>query len=184
MEQNEKGSNDNLLSKLCFLKQKSKSKNISVNLMLKEYGKYEQIKLFSSALIPFGIEKFYGKELLNVELGDNNKEYNTLSLIKQLDSYLSNINNLPKSLSNVIANKVYISCIKQTKNTNKSLLRMHVRKNKNRYITNFVYKNDEPILDLSQLKKKRCDISITVNNLWISDESYGMLIYINYCKII
>lgn len=120
--------------------------------------------------IPFGIEKFNDKILLNIELLDSNENNNILSKID--------------SIQNIIINKFsnlgLISCIKKSKLG--YLLRTHFLKSTECYI---LKKNNEKIIiDECNLNLSDCEIDLTLKGIWINDNNFGLYFVINSIKVI
>lgn len=120
--------------------------------------------------IPFGIEKYNDKILLNIELLENNDNNNLLSKINSIENYI--IKKFP--------NLGLLSCFKKSKLGH--LLRTHFLKNTICYI---LKKNNEKIIiDECNLKLSDCEIDLTLKGIWINDNNYGLYFVINSIKII
>jgi len=144
--------------------------------------------------IPFGVEKYKYKDILNLEFSNvnTNKMYNFLTAIKQIDNFFINImtndikykikNKLPYNLLENIKGKSYVSCIKYRKNFD-SLFRTHLRKTKNN-IKSIFKDTDDRLLNIMDLKTNNGNFNIELESLWISNDSYGIIYYINEGVII
>jgi hypothetical protein len=120
--------------------------------------------------IPFGIEKFNDKILLNIELLDSNENNNILSKIDSIQNII--INKFP--------NLGLISCIKKSKLG--YLLRTHFLKSTECYI---LKKNNEKIIiDECNLNLSDCEIDLTLKGIWINDNNFGLYFVINSIKVI
>lgn len=169
-----------------------KSKN-NFKIFKKSGDKLEKIRLISpTVLIPFGIEKYKNKEIINIEFTDlhkSNEMYNFYTNIKQLDNYINKLsydNELKKKLNNnyfnneiinCVNNKTYISCIKERPNNFNPLLRVHIKKNK------IISTNNIP-LDTTKIKNKLCIVDIEVDSLWFTSTGYGLVILCDSIKLI
>ena len=170
------------LANICFIKEKRNYK-----IFIKNGKDYETFQINTPPMkIPFGIENFYGKELLNIEFTDLNKSnevYNVFAKIKQLDFHMMSKrsdNNKKKFLG--IGDKSYLSCVRLGKFS--TFLRTHIRRTKNGYQTKFLNKDGSLIIDLSSLKGKKCAFVLSVDKLWINKKDYGVIIYVDSCRIV
>lgn len=180
------------LNKLRFIQQQNK--NTFKIMYLNAEDQYKKI-IYKTPIvnIPFGVEKYNFKDIINVEftnLKGSNEVYNFYTQIKQIDEFLTNlnkednkdthsvdfINNLNYELVNNIKGKTYISCIRENKKYD-PMLRTHVRKTK-KMIKSKVYKNKKEFPILS-MKRDKGFFTIELGSLWISDDSYGIIIYFN-----
>tara|TARA_B100002019_G_scaffold264715_1_gene253734 strand:- start:161 stop:739 length:579 start_codon:yes stop_codon:yes gene_type:complete len=135
--------------------------------------------------IPFGIEDYNNKKILNLEFKNiklNNNLYNLYSNIKNVESFFINLNKneniikrpFPNNLLNDIKNKKFISSIKDKENFD-PLFRIHLKKVKRKYLTTFKKKkNNEEIL-YHEIKKMNGIFCICLKSLWISNDSYGLI---------
>jgi len=159
--------------------------NIFLIKMKKTYAIYERIsngdrriKLSLNYLdIPFGIETYNYKEIVNFEFKNkdtNNIVLNCYNKIKQLDNYFRT--KLIEQYSD-FRNKQYVSCLRSNDKYN-PLLRTHIKKKSKNMLTRFREK-DEDVFP-NTIKGKKCKkIILEVNNLWITDSSYGLVLYID-----
>ena len=143
-----------------------------------------EIKIKSSILnIPFGIEDYNNKKIINLELFNiksNNEVYKMYSQIKSIElffeNFLKNCNiikrDLPNNLLNDIKNKSFISCIKDRENSN-ALFRVHIKKIKKKYLKVFKKKNKEILYN--NIKGNKGIFIICLKSLWISENNYGLI---------
>lgn len=169
-----------------------RSKN-NFKIFIKSGNKLEKIRLTTpNVLIPFGIEKYKNKEIINIEFTDLNKSnemYNFYTSIKQLDNFMNKLsydNELKNKLNNnyfnseiinCTNNKIYTSCIKERPNKFNPLLRVHIIKNKS-VSTNTI------LLDTTKIKNKLCIVDIVVDSLWFTSTGYGLVILCDSIKLI
>ena len=153
----------------------------------KSYTKY--IFHLENMKSPFGIEKYNFKEIVNFEFTnhkENNEMFNQVSLIKQLDSFMKNINNneLENSINPVtedITDKQYMSCLKEKRNFD-PLIRVHLKKKSKNTITNFYCKHKNS--NIYDIKNKICNITLELGDLWINEYNYGLVIYMSDIEIL
>ncbi len=119
-----------------------------------------QLKIKLNCHVPFGVEKFNDKLILNLELLNTNENNNIISKINSIENLLTKkINNLGLS-----------SCIKKSKLGH--LLRTHYIKNTECFITK---SNGEKIhIDESNLKLTDCDVELLLKGVWLNDNNYGL----------
>jgi len=163
--------------------------------------KHKQIGMKTPILTsPFGIEKYLNKHIINIEftnLKENNDVYNFYAKIQQIDDFFKKIkwnknilnlvnNKIPQELINKIQNKNYISCIRQRANFD-PLLRVHLLEKKNVYITKFHTSSGSNIANnlfhFNNTNEKKVnkiigEFIITFGNLWITDSSYGLTLFL------
>jgi len=145
----------------------------------KKYGKYEKVKIkLFNIYIPFGIEKYAFKEIINLELKDvNNTGYNNITKIKQLDELMRNKEEISKHddyFKEQIIDKQYKSCLKEDNNI---LLRTHTKK-QGRVMLTKISKNDE-FVPSTDIKGHYCDIELELGNVWTNEYHYGLTFICN-----
>ena len=120
-------------------------------------------------LIPFGIEKYNDKMVLNIELIDSNNNNNIISKLDMIE------NEIQKYFKN-------IGLIKSLKKSKLGyLLRTHYMKLSECYI---LKKNQEKmIIDESNLQNAECEIKLSIKGIWVTDNNYGLYIIVNSIKI-
>jgi hypothetical protein len=123
----------------------------------------------NNVLIPFGIEKFNDKIVLNIELLDSNDNNNIISKLEsienQIEKYFKN-HGLSKSLK---------------KSKLGYILRTHYMKSTECYI---LKKNGEKMMiDETNLINAECEIDLSIKGIWVNDNNYGMYIIINKIKV-
>lgn len=149
--------------------------------------------------IPFGLENYNNKTIINLEFKDftvNNDIRNFLLYMNQIDTYFRTMSNI-KNLDNVeniydyrLINKNYISDLTNMfytpsiKARTIPQLRLHLTKN-----TEFFKiddKSNKILLTSSNLDilKKKCICSIELNNVWTKGSDYGLVWYLLTCQIL
>jgi hypothetical protein len=195
MEKKEFNIGDYNFNEIFFLKQKNNYK-----IYIRNKKNNEKIKIISPLLkIPFGSEKYQGKEIINLELSNyksDNNIYNFFSLIKSIDNFFEKIswsdfikNNLQNKISedllNDLKNKKYISCLKNRPNNFDPLLRTHLRHKKNVNSKFFKIENSiQKIISSNDLKNESGNFVIELDFLWTTKTNYGICFYINAAKLI
>jgi hypothetical protein len=118
--------------------------------------------------IPFGIETYNNKNIINCNIDiTNNNIYNLLGIIIQLENYLNIFKYSPYNFKKSIENKKLYSNIKKNENTNnQNILRCHLKKN-TKILNGIVEKNT------------KCSINLEIGNIWITEDKYGIILYIN-----
>jgi hypothetical protein len=148
--------------------------------------------------IPFGLEKYLHKEILNLEFSnlneDNNEMYNFFTQIKQIDrfmqklqwnEYIQNnmVTNIPKNLLESIKDKKYMSCIKYRPNKFDNLLRVHIKKRGHTISTTFVNTDNEKILT-DEIKERSGNFILEMAFIWVSKDNYGITWYVTAGKLL
>lgn len=145
--------------------------------------------------IPFGVETYNGKQILNIEVNTdkNNNLYNFLSSISQIDNMLQNLqkditddqnehyneNNIhnenkiqienKKYIKDLVKGKQFVSCIRNGKNGH--LIRTYIKQG-----INIHSPDSKEFFKLSELKGRIAVIDIDLGNLWIMPDSYGYVL--------
>ena len=123
-----------------------------------------------NAHLPFGVEKYNDKILLNIELLDTNENNNVISTIESIEKFIA------KKFPNLGLS----SCIKKSKLGH--TIRTHFLKNTECFI---LKKNQEKMLiDEINLKLADSEINLTIKGIWTNDNSYGLYIIVNSVKVI
>ena len=162
----------------------------------------EKLKFVSPILsIPFGVETYLGKEVLNIELTNlkkDNKIYNFYNMLKTIDNFFEKLSwnykiqkgiksALPSDLLNLLKNKKYVSCIKNRPNNFDPLFRTHLKRNK-KIMSSVFFKfednnKNKVIIATDELKGKKANFILELEFLWIKNDNYGLGWYVNAAKI-
>ena len=139
---------------------------------------YENKKIkfnLNNIVIPFGVEIYNSKEIVNIEIQPNNNEsYNYISIIESIENKIKN------SSLDMIKNKNLITSIKDSKYG--KILRTHLIKDPEIYIKS---KTDTKInLMKTNLKNSVSNVNISLKGIWIKDDSYGLYWSLSECEII
>ena len=164
----------------------SQKKNYQI--FFKNYGKATRFRLKTPLMkIPFGIEKYNFKEIVNLEFINtkNNDVQNFLSSIKEIDSFFFKLkyqnfyNDLDCKINeNNFLDKYYISCLRFKDNFN-PLLRVHLKKNKNAIKSIFYKKDSSEEINPYNIKGSIGTFTIEIGNIWFSNTDFGLIWYIN-----
>ncbi len=148
-----------------ILKTKTKSFN---QLMVKDNNDYKNIRVnLKDCFIPFGLEEYNEKYVLNFEIGKN-KEFNDLIL------------KLEKEINNLLENNFSIKSVLNKRDKYDILCKSHIIKNRNKIITKFIKdKNDISIFSLE--KGKSYNLELEISGIWIYKNNAGY--YINIINI-
>jgi len=129
-------------------------------------GKTNNINFYlDNVLLPFGLEEYKGKYLINFELTENNNK-----------EFLNYINNLEENiLKNLFKKRTLKKLIKENK-----VCKGNIKKNKNKIITKLSINNQD--MSIFQLKNKKnilAKLKIEISGLWVYENNYGIFININ-----
>ena len=131
--------------------------------------------------IPFGVEKYNDKLIVNLEFLDSSNIHNNyLSLLTNLEDkinkkdYESEVN-----IEAFIINKTFFSSIKQSKLGH--LLRTHITDS----TKIFILRKDSTKMELDKenLKGVTGNIEISLKGIWINDKTYGFYWNLNSIQI-
>lgn len=136
--------------------------------------------------IPFGIEKYNNKYILNLELkfkNMNNESNNFYAYLKQLDLFFANLIEIPKILPHgmvaEITGKEYNSILKTSPSN--FLFRVY---SKNPKIFMFDENGTEILCTSADIKDKNCICDIELDNLWTYGNKYGLVFNVTSIQII
>lgn len=140
-----------------------------------------KIKL-NNIFIPFGLEKFNNKHILNLEFDKNiNTHNNYISVLTSLENKI--INKTYETEINVESNLVNKSFTKSIKD---SILGFILRTHLSDSTEIFILKKDlsKMPIEKENLKGTNVNIELTLKGLWINDEKYGLYWNVNNIQII
>jgi hypothetical protein len=128
----------------------------------------------NSVDMPFGIEDYNDKKILNFELrNDKNYHYNYYSHFNSIDSKLIELINSPNTqinLKQIFNNKTFVPTPK--KSIFGHTIRTHITTTSQIYV--LVKNNKKIILPHSDKSKYFGDIHLILRGLWYNDTSYGL----------
>jgi hypothetical protein len=129
----------------------------------------------NNIVIPFGVEIYNSKEIVNIEIQPkNNEQYNYISEIEALE------NKIKENTLQVLKDKNFIPTFKDSKYG--KILRTHLTKDPEIYIKT---KNDSKLnLLKSNLKNSVSNVKISLKGIWIKDESYGLYWSLSCCELV
>lgn len=120
--------------------------------------------------IPFGIELYNNKEIVNIlTKNDNNDNHNFINFLKRIEKIFINSNNKNINFKNDIIDKKYISTVK--KSNQNILLRTHC---KNTDIYTIIDNKKIPV-EKKLLNNKKCICDIELSNIWFYGDNYGIM---------
>ena len=146
-----------------------KTKNNSFNqLVVKDNNDYKNLVInLKDCLIPFGLEEYNGKYVLNFETGKNN---NFIELIEKLES----------EMNNLLENSFNLKSVLNKRDGYNILCKGHIKKNRNKIITKYIKnKNELSIFDLE--KGKTYNLDLEISGIWTIKNNAGY--YINIINI-
>lgn len=141
--------------------------------------------------VPFGVEKYLSKYILNLEFTNkdkNNEMNNFYATLKQIDNFMYRLSwdeeLIDESCVSIqfikdIYKKYYVSCIRN-RNKYDPLFRTHIRKTKNKQTTEFYKIEDDNRIYLlnDEICKKEGEFEIELDFVWITKDSYGLTWYV------
>lgn len=169
------------INKLKFKKTKDKLTEHQKNyVVFTDEGK-QKIKL-NSVFLPFGVEFYNKKQILNIELypKKNNVHNNLYSLLSALEQDFSNKLIINNEIKSEISELTYHSFLKL--NSNNSIhVRTYMSQNPNIYT--YIGKFKENIMQ-SSIKGTTCNIEIEIGTMWINSSNYGIILYVKDIQIL
>jgi len=117
---------------------------------------------------PFGVEKYNNKDILNLEI-ENNSNYNNniISLLKELDEYFNDLTKTDQKFFHLN----YTSFLKNNGN-NKFIIRTHLSKK-----LKIKAKNNDPKSII--FKNNSFSIELEFSNVWVYNNSFGLILTVN-----
>ena len=148
-----------------ILKTKSNSFN---QLVVKDNNDYKNLVInLKNCLVPFGLEEYNGKYVLNFETGKNN-DFN--KLIEKLES----------EMNNLLENSFDLKSVLSKREGYNILCKGHIKKNRNKIITKYIKdKNELSIFSLE--KGKTYNLELEISGIWTYKNNAGY--YINIINI-
>lgn len=143
--------------------------------------------------VPFGIEKYNNKFIINLELkfkNISNDANNFFAYLKQLDLFFRNLTNtayiLPQGMDSELSNKEYNSLLKISPSN--FIFRVNSKKPKIFINPNSGVNQDdherEILCTSDDIKNKQCICEIELDNLWIYGSKYGLIFNVTSIEII
>lgn len=138
------------------------------NYRIRYNGVDKLLYIIKNIYSPFGVEKYNNKDILNLEI-ENNSNYNNniISLLKELDEYFNDFTKTDQKFFNLN----YISFLKNNGN-NKFIIRTHLSKK-----LKIKAKNNDPKSII--FKNNSFSIELEFSNVWVYNNSYGLILTIN-----
>jgi hypothetical protein len=186
MEKNENkstclGENDGIfnidVNHLSFIKTKDKSSDANQkNFVIHSFNGKPKI-IIKSAYIPFGIEFYNKKQVLNIELypKKNNLHNNIISSISTFEKNL--MENFSKNPE--YSNLTFHSSLKESKK------HVHLRTYCAPSMSTFtIIKNEKINIIQSSIKSNNCDIELDLGTMWVNNTNYGIIWYVKQIQIV
>lgn len=143
--------------------------------------------------IPFGIEKYNSKDILNIQIINDNNYHNNiihdLNLIAGIFEQFSNnkiINYEKKNLPFITLPSNFIMDVKDKDFfSNIKISTFNNTDNKKIFLRTYLKKNLEiiPINNIEHIKKSKCNVEIELSKIWIFENSFGLLWLISKIEI-
>ena len=128
--------------------------------------------------LPFGVESFNGKSILNVEIipESSNEHYNTYSAILGLEKQFSKYDNFEyEPLKEDIDEKGYYQNIKESKIGN--MIRTHI------FAPPSVFCSMGK-MTLADVNNVKANVEIELGSIWINQNNYGILWYVKSIEVL
>lgn len=131
--------------------------------------------------IPFGIETFSNKEILNIELlNTNNDHHNIILKIQSLEKAISShLYNSEINVKQNLSNKIFSKSLKESKMG--FLLRTHPKTNIEVYILK--KDNSKMFIEQNNIVNTTSNVELYLKGVWVNDSSYGLYWGLNYVHI-
>jgi hypothetical protein len=118
--------------------------------------------------IPFGVEEYQGKQILNIEV-DNEKHNNYLSRLEFIENKIEQADFDP-NIINILKNKTFTPTIKTS--LKGKTIRTHLMKNTDIYIK---LKNGNKMnIDYTNLKNSTANVLIELKGIWVTGTNFGL----------
>lgn len=147
----------------------SNEKNNFYKLFVNENGKNKPIRInIESVNLPFGLEDFNNKVIINFELDDSKscKEYE--KLVKLIEKNITNL---------IEKDDVDVKSVLYEKEDRPTLCRAYIKKNRNKIIT--IYKINEKDVSIYDItKNEKYNIEIELSGIWKYNNTAGIFLNI------
>lgn len=151
-----------------------------ISIILTYLSQIIKIKL-NNIFIPFGVEKFNNKNILNLEFDKNiNTHNNYVSVLSSLENKINNKSyDTEINVESILVNKIFTTSLKES--ILGHILRTHITDS----TEIFILKKDlsKMQIDKENLKGTNVNIELTLKGLWVNDEKYGLYWNINNIQI-
>ena len=129
-------------------------------------------------ICPFGLEKYYNNYIINFEIPINkNKDF--CDQIFLINEYFSSINEIYTENDTINLNNLNFYNFAKLNEYNNSLqIRLYLKKNKNKIISNFFDSNNKPLSVFDLQKNDKLKISVELNSIWLKKDNYGIILNI------
>ena len=152
-----------------------------ISIILTHSSQIIKIKL-NNIFIPFGVEKFNNKHILNLEFDKNiNTHNNYISVLSSVENKINNKTyDTEINVESILINKLFTTSLKES--ILGHILRTHITDS----TEIFILKKDlsKMPIDKENLKGTNVNIELTLKGMWVNDEKYGIYWNINNIQII
>ena len=141
------------------------------NIYVEENNKNKLIKIkVNNVNLPFGIEEYKNKYVINFEVNDN----------ESCKKFTEIINKLERNIINLIDHEVDTKSVLYKKENYPTKCRAYIKKNKNKFIT--VYKLNNKEVSLFEIQKNESyNLELEISGIWKYKNTSGL--YINISQI-
>jgi hypothetical protein len=172
------------LQKLKFSKLKSKT-NV-INYLITDYNNKKHSIILENVNIPFGIEKYEGRHILNIEISPkkNNKHNNYYSMISYFEKELTDPENIKyEKILRSIENKGYYPNLRESKEG--YIIRTHTLHVPEVYV--ILNTKNGQIIDkrhIDNVKQTKSNIELELGTFWITENNYGFTWFVKKIQIL
>jgi hypothetical protein len=133
--------------------------------------------------IPFGVEDYNKDKILNIIIDpkENNDNYNICIFLKNIEDEFNNYKINDNDILIDTKNKKYHYILKKNPTNDTYLLRTHILGIPNIYTS--INGINIPIIE-NDVKNRKVNIKIEIGTLWVTENSFGLLLYSKEIKII
>lgn len=147
----------------------SNEKNNFYKLFVNENGKNKPIRInIESINLPFGLEDFNNKIIINFELDDSKSSKEYEKLVRLVEKNITSL---------IEIDDIDVKSVLYEKEEKPTLCRAYIKKNRNKIITTYkVDENDVSIYDI--VKNEKYNIEIELSGIWKYNNSAGIFLNI------
>ena len=122
--------------------------------------------------IPFGIEEYKNKYIINFEINENSSCNEFEKVIRKIEKNIGNL---------IEDDDISVKSIFYKKENFPLICRAYVKKNKNKFIT--VYTNNEKEISLFDLEKnKTYNLDLEISGIWKYKNMSGLYVNVNHIR--
>lgn len=174
-------------TKKIIFKKLKENNDIANYLMLNENKKKPVIYL-EKVYIPFGVEKYNGKSIVNIEINPkkNNIHYNYYSIITEFEEEFKKKDTITyKKLLTDIENKGYYPNIRESKSG--YIIRSNIFTIPEIYCKITGKDKTQSIkqkMNIKDINKVKANIELELGSLWVNQNNYGIMWYVKKIEVL